>query len=101
MVSIAFPISEAAIAEYCQRHGIHRLALFGSVLRDDFGPDSDIDVLVDFAPEVSVGWRIVDIEAELSDLLGGRTIDMVRTSALNSRLRDPILASAQVLYEKR
>ncbi len=101
MVSIAFPIPESAIAEYCQRHGIRRLALFGSVLRDDFGPESDIDVLVDFTPEVSVGWRIVDMEEELSDLLDGRTIDMVRTSALNPRLRDPILASVQVLYEQR
>jgi len=59
------------VEEYCRKHHIQRLALFGSVLRDDFGPDSDIDVLVEFEPGCTPGLSIVDIEEELSSLFDG------------------------------
>jgi uncharacterized protein len=100
MVAPAIPIPQEALAEFCHRHGIRKLSLFGSVLREDFRPESDIDVLVDFRPETVVGWNIITIEDELSQLLGGRKVDMVRTSALNPRLKDRILASAQVQYDE-
>jgi predicted nucleotidyltransferase len=101
MVAPAIQIPKQAIADFCRRHGIRKLSLFGSVLRDDFGHDSDVDVLVDFRPEKVVGWKIIDIEDELSNLLGGHRVDIVRTTALNPRLKDQILASAHVQYEER
>jgi uncharacterized protein len=91
------------LADFCRRHHIRRLRVFGSILRDDFRPDgdrpSDVDVLVEFEPGHMPGWEIVDIEEELSRLFGGRRVDMVNPKYLNRRLRDPILASAEVCYE--
>jgi len=77
------------------------LWLYGSVLRDDFRPDSDVDVLVEFEPGHVVGFQIIDIEEELSRLFGGHRIDMVREKYLNRRLRDRVLAEAEVVYEER
>lgn len=91
-------LSRDAIAEFCQRHHIRKLSLFGSVLRNDFRPDSDVDVLVEFEPGRVVGFEIVDIEEELSQLFGGRKVDMVREKYLNPRLRGRVLASAEVQY---
>jgi predicted nucleotidyltransferase len=65
------------IAEFCRRHRIRKLALFGSVLRDDFNEDRDMDVLVGFEPEVAVGLNFYSIERELSLLLG-RNVDLIR-----------------------
>ena len=87
-----------AVADFCRRHHIRKLSLFGSVLRDDFGPESDVDVLIEFEPGRVVGFGIIDIEEELSQLFGGRKVDMVREKCLNPRLRDRILASAEVQY---
>lgn len=86
------------IADFCRRHHIRKLALFGSVLRDDFRPDSDIDVLVEFEPGQVIGFGILDMEEELSRLFGGRKVDIVQEKYLNRRLRDRVLASAQVQY---
>jgi uncharacterized protein len=88
-----------AIAEFCRRHRIRKLSLFGSVLRDDFRPDSDIDVLVEFEPGYAAGLEILDMEEELSQLFGGHKVDMVKEKYLNRWLREPILASAEVQYE--
>ena len=85
------------LAELCRRWGIRELALFGSALRDDFGPDSDID-LVDFEPETVLGFRIFELERELSELFGGRRIDLVPRKFLNPRLRQRVLAEAQTQY---
>jgi len=71
--------------------------LFGSVLRDDFRPDSDIDVLVTFEPGQVIGLRIVDIEEELGQLLG-RRVDLVSEKYLNPRIRNRVLTSAEVQY---
>jgi len=90
--------SKDEIAAFCRRHHIRKLSLFGSVLRDDFRPDSDIDVLVEFEPEHPVGWNIIDIEEELSRLFGGHKVDMVQEKYLNRWLRGRILASAEVQY---
>ena len=86
------------IAEFCRRHHVRKLSLFGSVLRDDFRPDSDVDVLVEFEPGRPVGLRIIDIEEELSKMLGGRRVDIVSEKYLNRRLRNRVLASAEVEY---
>jgi predicted nucleotidyltransferase len=85
------------IAEFCRRHHIRRLALFGSVLRPDFRPDSDVDVLVEFEPGTFVGFGIVAMEDELSQLLG-RKVDLVTSRALNRRIRDRVLGEAQTQY---
>jgi len=95
------PPPPEAIADFCRRHHIRKLSLFGSVLRDDFRPDSDIDVLYEFEPGHTVGFEIFRIEGELSRLFGGHKVDMVPEKYLNPRLRDRILASAQVQYAER
>ncbi len=91
-------IPQEQMAEFCRRNHIRKLSFFGSALRDDFGPDSDVDVLVEFAPGHTPGLEIVNIEEELSSLLGGRKVDLVNPKYLNHRLRDRVLSSAEVQY---
>src|SRR5439155_19250352 len=92
-------IDRVALASLCRRRHIRRLSLFGSVLRPDFRPDSDVDVLVEFEPGQVPGFLALhEIEAELSKLLSGRKVDLVTQRALNRRLRDRVLASAEVEY---
>jgi len=98
-MSVKIPIDREKIAEFCRANGILKLSLFGSVLRDDFNPDSDVDVLVEFEPERVPGFiRLYQIEQELSALVGGRKLDMVTPKFLNRRIRDRVLAEAQVQY---
>lgn len=92
------PIDRARLAEICRRHHIRKLSLFGSVLRDDFNSKSDVDVLVEFVPGHIVGFGILQIENELSQLIGGRRIDLINSKFLNRRIRDEVLASAEVQY---
>jgi len=87
------------VAALCQRHHIRRLSFFGSVLRDDFHPGSDVDMLVEFETGHTPGWEIVDIEQEFSQLLGGRKIDMVNPKYLNRHLKERILRTAVLQYE--
>ncbi len=87
------------LADFCRRRHIVRLALFGSVMRDDFGPESDVDVLVEFEPGHTPDFFLLyDIEQELSAVLGGQAIDMLTYKSLNHRLRDRILAGSEVQY---
>ncbi len=86
------------VADFCRRHHIRKLSLFGSVLRDDFRPDSDVDVLVEFEPGYSVGFRIIDMEEELSRMFGGHKADIVREKYLNRRIRERVLSAAEVQY---
>jgi uncharacterized protein len=97
-VSPHISIDRDAVSAFCRRHHIRRLALFGSVLRDDFRPDSDIDVLVEFQPGHVPGLDFARIEREFSDLLKGRRVDMVTPKFLNPRIRDQVLTSAESLY---
>ncbi len=92
------PVDHDRLAEFCRRNHIRRLSFFGSVLREDFGPESDVDVLVQFEPGAVIGFRIFDIEAELSEMLGGRRVDLVSEKYLNPYLRDRVLRSAVVQY---
>lgn len=93
------PVDREALAQICRKYGIRKLSLFGSVLRDDFGPESDIDVLVDFEPDASIGFEIFALERELSALFGGRKVDVLSEKYLNRRLRPYIMGSAKVQYE--
>jgi predicted nucleotidyltransferase len=97
-VSPHISIDRDAVAAFCRRHYITRLALFGSVLRDDFRPDSDVDVLVEFQPGHVPGLDFVSIECEFSGLLQGRRVDMVTPKFLNRRIREQVLTSAEPLY---
>jgi len=92
------PIPKERLAEFCRRHHIRKLALFGSVLRDDFRPDSDVDVLVEFQPDASVGFfRLAEMELELSDLLG-RRVDLRTPAELSRYFRDEVLKEAEIQY---
>jgi len=93
-------VDQEELAELCRRHRVRRLSFFGSVLRDDFGPDSDIDVLVEFEQGVTVGLRLITMQEELSRMLGGRGVDLITPKFLNRRIRDRVLADARIQYEE-
>jgi predicted nucleotidyltransferase len=94
-------VPQGPIAEFCERHHIRRLAFFGSVLRDDFGPGSDVDVLVEFEPGHTPGLiTLAGMEIELSGLLG-RQIDMRTPGDLSRYFRQEVMDTAQVYYEQR
>ena len=90
-------IPEDRIADFCRRHHIRRLALFGSILREDFSPASDVDVLVEFHPGQTPGWEFFDLESELSQILG-RKVDLNTPGFLSRRFRDAVRASAKDIY---
>ena len=87
------------IEQFCQKHHIRKLAFFGSVVRDDFGPQSDIDVLVEFEPGYTPGFDFFLIEAELSNLLE-RKVDLQTANFLSSEIRLSALAEAVTAYEQ-
>lgn len=91
-------VDRSQIAGFCRRNKIRRLSFFGSVLREDFSANSDVDVLVEFEPGEVVGLRFIEIEREFSDLLGGRSVDMVTPKFINRRIRDRVLATADTQY---
>lgn len=92
-------IPRKSLAQFCRRHHIRKLSLFGSVLTDEFRADSDLDVLVEFEPGHTPGLAIIDLERELAELLGGEhKVDIVNEKYLNPRLRQRILETAQVQY---
>ncbi len=97
-MSVQIPINRKKVDDFCRRHHILKLALFGSVLRDDFGPGSDVDVLVEFEPGVTVGLiRLAGMELELSDILG-RKADVRTPADLSRYFRREVLQSAEVQY---
>jgi predicted nucleotidyltransferase len=92
-------VAQREIAEFCQRNGIRKLALFGSVLTERFSETSDVDVLVEFKPEQHVGYfRMAAMERELSALFGGRRIDLRTPSELSPYFRDEAVKNAAVQY---
>jgi len=99
-MSEARPLLPAGkVADFCRRHHIRKLSLFGSVLRDDFRPDSDVDVLVEFEEGKSPGLiRLAGMELELSEMLGGRKVDMNTPQCLSRYFRDRVKAEAEVHY---
>lgn len=91
-------VSPEEIAAFCRRNRIRRLAFFGSILREDFGDESDVDVLVEFEPGARTGLRFFVMEEELSRLLG-RKVDLNTPGFLSKRFRDRVLAEAEVQYD--
>ena len=85
------------LREVCERYGIVRLEVFGSLARGTANVESDIDLLYTLAPGARLGWAIEDLTAELSAVLG-RPVDLVSRRALNSRIRDHVLQEAQPFY---
>ena len=98
--SIPINLPKSALAEFCQRHHIRKLSLFGSVLREDFCSDSDVDFLVEFEPEHIPGLiRLAGIELELSDLIQ-RKADLRTHQDLSRYFRDEVLQNAIVQYDQ-
>ena len=94
----AIQIDRQEIADFCKRHRIRRLAFFGSVLRDDFRPDSDVDVLVEFEPEGVPGFLdLAGMEREFSQLLGRRA-DFRTPEDLSRFFRDEVIRAAEEQY---
>lgn len=92
-------VDKTQLADFCRRHPIRRLAFFGSVLRDDFSPGSDVDVLVEFDPDhIPRLFGIARLERELSVLLGGRKVDLRTPEDLSHYFRDDVLRQAEVQY---
>ena len=91
-------IPKETLAEFCRRNNIRRLAFFGSVLRDDFTPESDVDVLVEFEPGARVGLRFFGMERELSEILKHK-VDLNTPGFLSKYFRDDVIAQAEVLYD--
>lgn len=95
-------IAKDKLASFCQERGIQWLAIFGSALRSDFRPDSDVDVLVRFNPEHTPGLLgMARIEREMSELFGKRKIDLRTPEDLSRYFRRKVLDEAEVQYEDR
>ena len=99
MVIRSIDIPADVIATFCARHHIRRLALFGSVLREDFSPDSDLDILVEFEEGRTPGLAFFGMQEELSELLG-RNVDLNTPGFLSRYFRDEVMKEAIVAYER-
>lgn len=90
-------ISKEKIAEFCRLHHIRRMSLFGSALSDNFGPGSDVDILVEFEKGYEPGFAFFDIQDELSQLIGHK-VDLNTPNFLSRYFRDAVVKSAEVQY---
>ena len=90
-------IPREKIAEFCQRNRVRRMALFGSVIRDDFRPESDVDVLVEFEPGYAAGFIFFQMRRELTAMLG-REVDMHTAASLSPYFRQEVLDEAEEIY---
>ncbi len=97
MITSAISVPKATVAQFCRAHHIRKLALFGSVLRDDFRSDSDIDVLVEFKPGHVPGFTFFSMQDELSAIFG-RKVDLNTSGFLSPHMRDKVGQEAEVLY---
>jgi hypothetical protein len=86
------------IADFCRRYKVRKIQLFGSAVREDFGPESDVDVLVEFEPDARIGFITLSrMQRELSEVLE-RPVDLVPQDGLKPRIRESVLSSAEVIY---
>ncbi len=97
MRSLPIEIPLGRLADICRRYRIARLAVFGSVLRESFGPESDVDVLVEFEPGHTPGFEFFAIQEQLAGLLG-RPVDLHTPAFLSPYFRDEVQRDAEVLY---
>jgi predicted nucleotidyltransferase len=93
-------VEQSGLEAICRRYHVRSLAFFGSVLRDDFRPDSDVDVLVDFEPGQTPGWGFITLGDELGDLLG-RRVDLHTPRSISPYFRDQVMREASILYVQR
>jgi hypothetical protein len=99
MINNKIIVPQEKIADFCRRNYIRKLSLFGSVLRGDFGPDSDVDVLIEFETGHVPGFfRLFDLERELSSLFDGRKVDLRTPEDLSRHFRNEVVAKAEVQY---
>ena len=99
MDAVGIPLTPQQIEAFCQQHHIRSLAFFGSVVRQDFGPHSDVDVLVEFERDHVPGFDFFLIEAELSRLIG-RRVDLQTVNFLSPAIRQSALSEAVTAYEQ-
>ncbi len=97
MTTVLDALAGERLAAFCRKHHIRKLSLFGSALRDDFGPESDVDVLVEFEEGHTPGLRFFAMQRELSELLG-RPVDLNTPACLPPDFRDQVQAEAAVRY---
>jgi len=98
-MSARIHVPQRELAEFCREQRIRRLAFFGSVLRDDFGAHSDVDVLAEFEPGAKVGLiTLAGMEIALGEIVG-RRVEIHTARGLNPRFRDRVLTEAEVQYE--
>ena len=90
-------IPREEVAEFCRRNRVRRLALFGSVIRDDFTPQSDVDILVEFEPGYAAGFVFFQMRRELTAMLG-REVDMHTAASLSPYFRQEVLDEAEEIY---
>ncbi len=89
-----------AIAAFCRRNSVRRLAVFGSALRDDFTPESDVDLLVEFQPGQKVSlFDMARMEIELEEIVDGHRIDLRTAGDLSARFRDEVITEAEAVYD--
>lgn len=99
VADLPISLSEDHVQEFCQRHHIRWLALFGSILRDDFRPESDLDVLVEFEPDYVPGLvGLLQMQDEFASL-AGRTVDLLPPRFLHRQIRQQVLDQAWVIYD--
>ena len=99
MPRAAIAIPEPAIRDICRRYSVKELAVFGSALRDDFRPDSDVDFLVEFQPDAPIGFLAFGrMQQELEELVE-RRVDLVPKMGLKPLIRDTVLADREIIYE--
>ena len=99
MIHPYLELSREKITAFCQKYPIRKLSLFGSALRDDFRPDSDVDVLVEFEPGARISYfDLAGMQIELEEMLG-RPVDIGTPDMLNKHVRRPVLEGAEVIYE--
>jgi predicted nucleotidyltransferase len=97
--SLPVDVPRDKISDFCRTHHVRKLSFFGSVLRTDFRPDSDIDVLVEFEPNHTPGYLgMVRLQRELSEMLGGRKVDLRTPRELSKYFRQDVINAAAVQY---
>jgi uncharacterized protein len=101
MLKTTYKLPVSFLKEFCRRHRVRSLALFGSVLREDFTPQSDVDILVEFEPDAGVGlFELFDMEEELSVFFEGHKVEINTYNSLSRFFRDEVLKEAEALYDK-
>jgi predicted nucleotidyltransferase len=98
-MTLAIDIPFEELREVCRSYRVRRLMVFGSVLREDFGPESDVDLLVEFVPGARITYfDLADLQDQLAELLG-RPVDLGTPASLSDHIREQVLSTAQVIYE--